>query len=975
MKVQLKQINKNNVSGILNLFQNLFAVIILISIIWFCQFAVKAQEDGCQEIVIDGDETMKICNQKIKFQIDGVQKEVTIKAVFSGNGTENTYVKELVKGGKYLAPLNRVGFNPDKTPKTYLVSYVDSAGCIDSSRIDYEGKPSDKSEICFCEYDLDRNMADIAARFELEAEGETSASDNFFDQNQCDVYVPKVVNKPDPIVEAPEPSPEPENPIPTQSTGPDYSQCLIQAPAPTESTGPTGPGVVVSGDGYLFPIVTSPKVTSWSNARLTQGFGRPTGSFGYSKHTGIDLGYVSGTPIVAARDGFAEFAAGGWNSGYGYMVILKHVSGGKKTYTLYAHMSEIMIKQGDSVKAGQQIGKVGTTGNSTGNHLHFEVKPCVSETSLRQTCVAIDPKPLIVFNQGDTPLVTAAPTTATTPAQSQYDQTCVDRVKKEWEENQQKPTETPTQIPTTSPIDNLPPADVVPSLAGKKFECAFLQVANALDRTVPPEFVYGVTRKEGSLNCTNTPRGDDPCTVEHLTKTSRAYDNGFKVSGISQFYYGTFADIVSKNQAYMDKCIAAFGAELSKITDPNKIDPMMPAAIQQKYSRYITSHAICATGIILRNYGADWKKNYSGNYQFKVGGNSMALEDWYATIGVKFNPSNNRFDDAQKVLLNTDMVNPIEYAAYRYHGGNGCSTTKTMREIYPTVTYYQTNPAAGSVTAFNAYCAKVNQFYNEARTTNLFQGCVDGSSSQPVQTPTQTPVPTNSNTPKIEAKYCSASCTDCKYYPVSKAKALGSNYEPSVQDVPSDINQHKLVEQAKLTAETISAMRELFADAKSQGIDLAMRTGYRSIKYQNRLFYGTEDSSGSGGYVGDELRKDPSISREEAIKRANKYSAIPGHSEHQLGTTADVTCLSCATDPFSNGEANKKVYQYLANNGPKFGFIVSYTAQNSTITGFNPEGWHIRHIGKDLAAEYMKEYNRLNGNYSLDQFFSNKCEV
>jgi murein DD-endopeptidase MepM/ murein hydrolase activator NlpD/LAS superfamily LD-carboxypeptidase LdcB len=956
MKVELKLTTKylmKSYSFIRNFsFWAVFPVLV-----WITFNVVIAQENNCKEIVIDGEETMKICDEKIEFTIDGEQKEVTIKAVFNGAGGDSTYVKELIREGKYLAPLSRVGFNPEKTPKTYLVSYVDSGGCIDSSRIEYEGKPSDKAEICFCEYDLDRNMADIAAIFELEAENQTSASDAFYNNNQCDVYVPKVVGKPSPVVDNPVPtdSTDPGTPTSTPDSNypePDYSQCLIS------QDNNSGGGVVIDGTGYLFPIVASPKVTSWANARVTQGYGRPTGNFGYSVHTGIDLGYPSNTPIVAARDGVVEFAAGGWNWGYGNMAIIKHESSGKKTYTLYAHMTSITTKQGATIKAGQEVGKVGSTGNSTGAHLHFEIKPCPDINSIRSDCKAVDPKFLIVFNATDIPIPLGSQVTT----EPKYDQACVDRVKKEWESNKPKPTPTPVTN------NDLPPADIVDSLAGKKFECAFLQVSNALDRTVPAEFVYAVTRKEGSLNCTNTARGNDPCTVEHLTKTSRAYDNGFKVSGISQFYYGTFADIASKNQPQMDKCIASFGAELGKITDPNKIDPMMPASIQQKYSRYITSHAICATGIILRNYGADWKKFYKGSYQFKVAGNTMALEDWYATVGVKFNTNNNRFDDAEKVLLNTDMVNPIEYAAYRYHGGNGCSTTKTMREIYPTVAYYQTNPQAGSVTAFNAYCAKVNQFFNEARTTNLFQGCVDSSPK-----PVVTPVDNNSN--KISAELCSASCINCKYFPISKTKAISFSYTPLVQNVPSEIEQHKLSEPAQLNSETINAIKELFNDAKAKGIELALRSGYRSYKYQSRLFYGTEDASGSGGYVGDELAKSPGISREEAIRRANAYSAIPGHSEHQLGTTADVTCKECLSRPFSDDPANKKVYEYLATNGSNFGFIVTYTAANSSITGFDPEGWHIRYIGKELAAEYMKEYNRLNGKYSLDQFFTNKCEV
>ncbi len=88
----------------------------------------------------------------------------------------------------------------------------------------------------------------------------------------------------------------------------------------------------------------------------------------WKRHTGTDIGAAYGASIVAANSGTVTLA--GWNSGYGNCVIIDH-GGGRAT--LYAHMSSYSVSSGQYVQRGQQIGRVGSTGNSTGPHLHFEV--------------------------------------------------------------------------------------------------------------------------------------------------------------------------------------------------------------------------------------------------------------------------------------------------------------------------------------------------------------------------------------------------------------------------------------------------------------------------------------------------------------------------------------------------------------------------------------------------------------------------
>jgi peptidoglycan hydrolase-like protein with peptidoglycan-binding domain len=100
--------------------------------------------------------------------------------------------------------------------------------------------------------------------------------------------------------------------------------------------------------------------------RITDGFGWVGGR----RHTGVDIPAASGTPIGAAGRGVVAFA--GWNAGgYGYLVVIKHRLGFE---SWYAHLSRVAASVGQAVVGGSRIGFVGSTGRSTGPHLHFEVR-------------------------------------------------------------------------------------------------------------------------------------------------------------------------------------------------------------------------------------------------------------------------------------------------------------------------------------------------------------------------------------------------------------------------------------------------------------------------------------------------------------------------------------------------------------------------------------------------------------------------
>jgi murein DD-endopeptidase MepM/ murein hydrolase activator NlpD len=104
---------------------------------------------------------------------------------------------------------------------------------------------------------------------------------------------------------------------------------------------------------------------------ISSGYGGRSDPFGRGRahHLGIDIDANTGDPVTAAAEGVVSFS--GVRNGYGNVVEIDHGNGYK---TLYAHNSANLVRAGDVVRAGQQIAKVGSTGRSTGSHLHFEVK-------------------------------------------------------------------------------------------------------------------------------------------------------------------------------------------------------------------------------------------------------------------------------------------------------------------------------------------------------------------------------------------------------------------------------------------------------------------------------------------------------------------------------------------------------------------------------------------------------------------------
>lgn len=162
------------------------------------------------------------------------------------------------------------------------------------------------------------------------------------------------------------------------------------------------------------------------------------------------------------------------------------------------------------------------------------------------------------------------------------------------------------------------------------------------------------------------------------------------------------------------------------------------------------------------------------------------------------------------------------------------------------------------------------------------------------------------------------------------------DYAPAdltVPDVPLKYESGAM--ETELRAEAATAIQHLFAAAEAAGQPLIFVSGYRSYSYQDGLF---------NHYVNT-----------QGLETALNQSARPGHSEHQTGWAADVGALSrqCEVEECFGEMSEGK---WVAANAHEYGFIVRYPQGLTGTTGYDYEPWHLRYVGKELAAE-MKRVN------------------
>lgn len=166
---------------------------------------------------------------------------------------------------------------------------------------------------------------------------------------------------------------------------------------------------------------------------------------------------------------------------------------------------------------------------------------------------------------------------------------------------------------------------------------------------------------------------------------------------------------------------------------------------------------------------------------------------------------------------------------------------------------------------------------------------------------------------------------------VNKQRKLPEKYIPKdlvFPNVPFLLPEKN--EKRKMRKEAATALEQMFAAAKADGISLAGVSAYRSHAYQKALF---------NRYV-----------KKDGIEKARTYSALPGTSEHETGLAIDVSGIDgkcAATSCF----AGTKEAQWLALHAVEYGFIIRYPEGKEEITGYMYEPWHLRYVGTEISKE------------------------
>lgn len=162
------------------------------------------------------------------------------------------------------------------------------------------------------------------------------------------------------------------------------------------------------------------------------------------------------------------------------------------------------------------------------------------------------------------------------------------------------------------------------------------------------------------------------------------------------------------------------------------------------------------------------------------------------------------------------------------------------------------------------------------------------------------------------------------------------NHNHSVPD-DYEVELTELSNGEKVDSRIYPALQQMFDDARAAGLGLFVREGYRTHQDQEQILEERIQQYLDQGY-----------SRSEAKELAEEYVAVPGTSEHELGIAVDIN----ADTSKSSSDA---VYNWLANNAYRYGFIKRYPPDKVDITGIDNEPWHYRYVGVEAAQEMQEQ--------------------
>jgi len=208
----------------------------------------------------------------------------------------------------------------------------------------------------------------------------------------------------------------------------------------------------------------------------------------------------------------------------------------------------------------------------------------------------------------------------------------------------------------------------------------------------------------------------------------------------------------------------------------------------------------------------------------------------------------------------------------------------------------------------------------------------DTTKGSNAQTPAPEPALKKPNTPApLNKQKYSLDEPSSLWAVINKQRPLPSTYSPS------DLTN---ANGGLLRSEASSALEQLLSASSNNGVPMSIISSYRS--------YSTQQSTYNGWVARD------------GQAQADTYSARPGHSEHQTGLAVDLGNGTCNLEIcFGNTPAG----QWLAKNAHSYGFIIRYQNGKQAITGYQYEPWHLRYLGKELAAEIYKS------GQTMEEFF------